>query len=101
MTKSRIALDELLEAFEKHYAIASNEDSSDDEILEAEDELLNAFFVYDDSLYLEHGVEIPIDLLADLFDEIGQDENYDENEIDSSSHYSDEEDEDYDLDDDI
>lgn len=85
MTKSRIALDELLEAFEKHYSIAADDNSSDDEILEAEDELLNAFFVYDDALYLEHGVEIPIDLLADLFEEdLEEDEEYDENNSQSS-----------------
>lgn len=101
MAKSRIALDELLEAFEKHYEIVADESSTDDEILEAEDELLNAFFVYDDSLFIDYGVEIPIDLLADdFFEELEEDVFSQEKETKFSAEYDEDEDT-YELDEDI
>lgn len=81
MTKSRAALDDLLDAFERHYLVACEEDSTSDELLKAEDELLNAFFVYDDLLYIEHGVEIPIDLLADLFEDLDEEDHIDKSEF--------------------
>ena len=102
MAEPRLALDELIVAFEKHYTVASNENSSDDEILEAEDELLDAFFTYDDALFTTHGVEIPIDLLADFFEE-GDSCNYSDSEKFADNFPElDEDDEDFDdLDEDI
>lgn len=88
MTDPRIALNKLIEAFEQHYAVASRIDSDDEELLAKEDMLLDAFFTYDDALFTTYGVEIPIDLLADFFDEDSQLED-DENQ------FSDNEDDDY------
>ena len=78
-TDSRAALEQLLTALQHHYDLAvglDNDDVADSDLEEAEEELRDAFFSYDDALFTSTGVELPFDILDEddeeqvsLFDE--------------------------------
>lgn len=96
---AREALDNLIDAFERHFeAVGECESILDDDIVNAEDELQDAFFIYDSMLYDETGVELPFDILDDDDDIIGgnadiilDDDDYDEDEddLDDAEYYED------------
>lgn len=69
-----VALDNLIRAFREHYASARK--GVDCESLEAtENTLRDAFFTYDDVLFTRFGVELPFDLLEDIFEDEDDDED--------------------------
>lgn len=110
-TTAREALDNLLEAFEQHYSAAQNCDSIlDDEIVTAEEQLQDAFFIYDNVLFNESGIELPFDIMDEDEELMGSshdgalvlaDDDYDEDEDDLDDDdydYDFDEDDDYDYD---
>lgn len=67
-------------ALEHHHELVRNLDVVTDTVLEdAEANLEDAFFTYDDVLYTAYGVELPLELLEDDYEEDGE-ENGDQGE---------------------
>ena len=95
-TSLRTSLEQLLAAFEAHHECAINEDASDEELAEAELNLRNAFFTYDDALFTHCDVELPFDMI----DEDEDDDDVDDDDDDYDFFELDDEDEEIDLDDD-
>lgn len=62
--KTEAALERLIAAFEDHLE-ALRSDADEAELTEAEQELRDAFFVYDDVLFTAFDVELPFDMLED------------------------------------
>ena len=92
---ARRALTRLLNAFENHFDIARDGDEADDAALEAAElALRDAFFTYDDILFIQLGVELPFDIL----DEIDEDD-YDEDDEDYDDEDEDEDDDFIEVDD--
>ncbi|MPV49894.1 primosomal protein [Pseudactinotalea sp. HY160] len=91
----RAALDQLIAAFEDHYAIAMQvHDADDDAVLDSADELGDAFDIYDEALFEATGVDTPLDNIDD--------DDYDDDDDDEDDDLDDEGDEDdEDLDDEI
>ena len=84
-TDSRAALEQLLTALQHHYDLAvglDNDDVADSDLEEAEEELRDAFFSYDDALFTSTGVELPFDILDEDYDEVEEDEEDEEDEDD-------------------
>ena len=84
-TDSRAALEQLLTALQHHYDLAvglDNDDVADPDLEEAEEELRDAFFSYDDALFTSTGVELPFDILDEDYDEVDEDEEDEEDEDD-------------------
>ena len=84
-TDSRAALEQLLTALQHHYDLAvglDNDDVADSDLEEAEEELRDAFFSYDDALFTSTGVELPFDILDEDYDEVDEDEEDEEDEDD-------------------
>lgn len=102
-SKARRALDNLIDAFEEHFSAVVDSDSIlDDEVVAAEEDLQDAFFVYDSALFDETGVELPFDIM-DEDDDLGVITTTDEGDLVlSDGDYDDDEDdeddyEEYDL----
>lgn len=98
-TDSRAALEQLLTAFQHHYDLAvglDNDDVADPDLEEAEEELRDAFFSYDDALFTSTGVELPFDILDEDDPHAGLDED-DEEQV---SLFDEEDLEDFDFDED-
>ena len=84
-TDSRAALEQLLTALQHHYDLAvglDNDDVADSDMEEAEEELRDAFFSYDDALFTSTGAELPFDILDEDYDEVDEDEEDEEDEDD-------------------
>lgn len=84
-TDSRAALEQLLTALQHHYDLAvglDNDDVADSDMEEAEEELRDAVFSYDDALFTSTGVELPFDILDEDYDEVDEDEEDEEDEDD-------------------
>lgn len=82
MKDTRAELDKLIAAFERHFEVASSitdEDEQSPVLTDAEEQLRDAFFTYDDALFTATGVELPFDILDD---EDAYDEDDDEDEED-------------------
>ena len=95
----RRALTRLLNAFENHFDIARDGDEADDAALEAAELALRAaFFIYDDILFTQLGVELPFDILDDSDED---DEDDDSDYEDDDSDFEDDEETDEDDDDDF
>ena len=74
---ARIALGRLVSALEHHYEMACNADIVKPAMLEdAEVRLQDAFFTYDDALFTNYGIELPLELLDD-----DSEEDFDDDEI--------------------
>lgn len=99
----RLALTELMAAFQAHFDVASRTTNPEDpELLEAEEELRDAFFTYDNALFTAFEAELPFDLIDD---EAMEDEDLDEEDLEDDEDLDDELDddeeyEDFDLDED-
>ncbi|MDO5746776.1 MAG: DNA primase [Actinomycetaceae bacterium] len=103
---ARDALDKLYEAFERHYVTAHECDNIFDErVVDSEEALQDAFFVYDHVLFAETGMELPFDILdedneihfVEHYDSTGlitNDDDFDEDEDDLED-YEDEDINDY------
>lgn len=93
----RIALNQLIAALEHHYDIARNADVVSEAVFEdAEVRLQDAFFTYDDVLFTNSGVVLPLELMDDEYEEDEEDEDDEEDEVDDidEEDLDDEEDED-------
>ena len=110
-TDSRAALEQLLTALQHHYDLAvglDNDDVADSDLEEAEEELRDAFFSYDDALFTSTGVELPFDILDEDYDEVEEDEEdeddphagLDEDDEEQVSLFDEEDLEDFDFDED-
>ncbi len=61
---SRDALNQLIQALEDHLNLVESKEAPHPRDLEAaEDELRDAFFTYDDMLFTEYDVELPLEIL--------------------------------------
>ncbi|MDO5671832.1 MAG: DNA primase [Actinomycetaceae bacterium] len=81
----RAALDQLIAAFEAHFALASQEGPDSPELGNAEDALQDAFFTYDNVLFSVYDAELPFDIMMDEDsddDEYYEDDDHDEDEDD-------------------
>lgn len=105
---SRKALRELIAALEHHYEIARSADVVTDAVFEdAEAQLEDAFFTYDDVLFTDWGIALPLELVDDFEDEDDEDEgdeesgsgDFDEEELDEELLDEDQEFQDESLDD--
>ncbi len=94
-----------------HYDLAvglDNDDVADSDLEEAEEELRDAFFSYDDALFTSTGVELPFDILDEDYDEVDEDEEdeddphagLDEDDEEQVSLFDEEDLEDFDFDED-
>lgn len=82
-SETRLALRELIDALEHHHEMTRNADVVTDAVFEdAEARLQDAFFTYDDLLFTEWGVELPLELVDDFEDEEDEDESEDDFEED-------------------
>ena len=96
-TNPRLALDRLIGALETfHQAAVSAQDPDAPSVVEAADMLADAYTVYDDVMFVQFGVEAPLDVYGDMED-VGYDGALDDVEFEDFD--LDEEDED-DLDED-
>lgn len=76
MNDTRKALEALIQAFEKHYELAKDESTPDEELIQADSQLLEAFVTYDDALFTNYGVELPMDTLDYEDDDDFEDDEY-------------------------
>ena len=100
----RAELDKLIAALEHHLEVALSLDGDVEDspaLDEAEENLRDAFFTYDDALFTDTGVELPFDILEDEDEEDEDDvDEYDDDDDDDEDDYLDEgELEGFDLDD--
>lgn len=94
-TDPRAALDRLIAALEEHHTVAMQlRDPDDDAVLDAADELGDAFDDYDEALFEETGVDTPLDNIDD-----DDDDDDDEIEDDEDDYDDDLEDDEIDEDD--
>lgn len=109
VSDSQAALDRLIAAFEAHHAAAeATSDPDSDEVVLAEEALQDAFFTYDDALFVSYGVELPFDIesLDDYIEEFPEDTDGDGGddtefeEIDDFDMLDDDDDHSHDSDDD-
>ncbi|MCF2706213.1 hypothetical protein I6E29_02880 [Arcanobacterium haemolyticum] len=96
-TDARTSLDRLIGALETfHQAAITAPDADAPSVLEASDALVDAYTLYDDALFTQYGVELPLDIYGaddDYDDDDDEDDDLDYDDLDD-------EDEDYDEDDD-
>lgn len=97
----RAALDRLIGALEDFHQVAvSAQDPDAPSVLETGDALADAYTVYDDVMFTQFGVELPLDVYStdeddieeDLDDEddaVGLDDDYDEDESTSDADFVD------------
>lgn len=86
-------LEDLINALQRHFETAVSLEGTEDSPLlgEAEENLRDAFFTYDDSLFTATGVELPFDIIADEDDKDDEeDEDYDEDLFERNPDYLDE-----------
>lgn len=79
MIDPRTALDRLIGALEAfHDTAAHTQDPDADSVIEAMDNLADAYLVYDDSVFTNYGIELPFDVYEDddHDDEDDDDEDY-------------------------
>lgn len=69
-TNPRLALDRLIGALETfHQAAVSAQDPDAPSVVEAADMLADAYTVYDDVMFVQFGVEAPLDVYGDMEDD--------------------------------
>lgn len=91
-------LEDLINALQRHFEMAVSLDGAEDSPLlsEAEANLRDAFFTYDDSLFTATGAELPFDIIGDEDDDDDDedddddDEDYDEDLFERNRDYLDE-----------
>ncbi|MGO1665918.1 DNA primase [Flaviflexus sp.] len=77
MIEPRTALDRLIGALEAfHDTAAHTQDPDADSVLEATDNLADAYVLYDDAVYTSYGIELPLDVYGDDDDDDDDDDNY-------------------------
>lgn len=77
--------EEFLVALNDYHEIAlENDNPNSDEVLDAADALVEAFTVYDESLFNETGIDLPLDAfeIDDEYDEENLNDEYDEDDED-------------------
>lgn len=88
-------LEDLINALQRHFEMAVSLEGAEDSPLlsEAEENLRDAFFTYDDSLFTATGAELPFDIIAEDDEEDeddDDDEDYDEDVFERNPDYLDE-----------
>lgn len=77
MTDPRTALDQLMRALEVfHEAAASTNDPDSDAVVDATDDLADAYVIYDDAVFRRYNVELPFDIYDDEDDD--EDDDFDD-----------------------
>lgn len=90
----RVALSALITALERHYDIAAQSDSDDDERLDvATDQLAQAFETYDDALFEKFGIATPFVVFDDEDEYDDLDDDFDDfDDLDDEDELEDEDD---------
>lgn len=96
MIDPRTALDRLIGAFEAfHDTAAHTQDPDAESVIEAMDNLADAYVVYDDAVFTNYGIELPFDVYTDDDQDDDDDELNDDDVDDEDDDYFDDEDEDF------
>lgn len=96
MIDPRTALDRLIGAFEAfHDTAAHTQDPDAESVIEAMDNLADAYVVYDDAVFTNYGIELPFDVYTDDDQDDDDDELDDDDVDDEDDDYFDDEDEDF------
>ncbi|WP_371684665.1 hypothetical protein [Flaviflexus sp.] len=99
MIDPRTALDRLIGAFEAfHDTAAHTQDPDAESVIEAMDNLADAYVVYDDAVFTNYGIELPFDVYTD--DDQDDDDDDDIDDIEEEDDVDDEDDDYFDDDED-
>ena len=86
MTNPRSALDRLVRAFEVFLnAAQSSPDPDADAVIDASDELVDAYTIFDDAVFRAYGAELPFD----VYDDEDVDDDADEDDEDDFDDFDD------------